>query len=311
MAQYSDISGMIPLIKPAGMTSKDISRALLRRFGQLKLGHVGTLDPEADGVLPVLVGRATKLQDYLLDLDKAYSFDLTLGKETTTLDASGETVREMAWPQIECEELRQVLSQFTGCIEQVPPLYSAVKLQGQELYKFAHRGHKADDLPLESLKRRVLIKAIVIDKLQLPVISLSVSCGKGTYIRTLAFDIAKNLGTVGYVTRLQRTHSAGLNVANCITLDQALSPQTTLESIVISIDQLAIGLPAWAPNDRVLIQRIIDGQRIIQMNLPSDILKTSPSFEILLKNSDQKSVGIVRVEPLTDGSYKLHMKRGL
>jgi tRNA pseudouridine55 synthase len=311
MAKDPDISGMIPLIKPQGMTSKDVSRILLKRFGRLKLGHVGTLDPDAEGVLPVLVGRATKLQDYLLDLDKAYSFDLTLGRETTTLDASGDTIRELPWPDIQSSDLDRILETFTGVIDQIPPLYSAVKFQGQELYKYAHRGQQAGDLPLENLKRRVVIKKITLDKLALPVISMTVACGKGTYVRTLAANIAEALGTVGYVTRLIRIKSAGLNLSDCLTIDQATSPATQLESIVVNLDKLSIGLPTWRSNDKVLLQRIIDGQRVIVSSIPDDIASANANFELLLKSSDDKSVGIVNVEPLVGGNFKLHMKRGL
>jgi tRNA pseudouridine55 synthase len=311
MVNDPEISGMIPLLKPRGMTSKDVSRVLLKRFGRLKIGHVGTLDPEADGVLPVLIGKATKLQDYLLNLDKAYSFDLTLGRATTTMDAAGATICEMPWPQIQSVELNRIIDTFIGVIEQVPPLYSAVKYQGQELYKYAHRGRQSDDLPLEDLKRRVVIKKIAVEKLDLPVIGMTVECGKGTYIRTLATDIAAALGTVGYVTRLTRIYSAGMGLDDCLTLEQATSPSTQLEVIVINLDKLSIGLPTWRSSDKVLVQRIIDGQRVIVSSLPADVANNSSNFELLLKCSDDRSIGIVNVEPLVGGTYKLHMKRGL
>ena len=311
MSTNPDISGMIPILKPRGMTSKDVSRILLRRFGRLKIGHVGTLDPDADGVLPILIGRGTKLQDYLLDLDKAYSFDLKLGESTTTLDATGETTKVMPWPHVNVGQISKVLQNFMGTIVQVPPLYSAVKYQGKELYKYAHKGQSAKDIPLEELQRRVLIKDITVDRLDLPFISMTVFCGKGTYVRTLAADIAEALGTVGHVTRLSRIKSAGMSLSDCLTIEQAVSPARSLESLVVSMDKLSIGLSTWVPSDMVLLRRITDGQRVIVTDLACNTSRTGERFEILMKNFDGASVGIVDVEPLVDGAYKLHLKRGL
>ena len=157
----------------------------------------------------------------------------------------------------------------------------------------------------------MVIKKITLDKLALPLISMTVACGKGTYVRTLAANIAEALGTVGYVTRLIRIKSAGLNLSDCLTIDQATSPATQLESIVVNLDKLSIGLPTWRSNDKVLLQRIIDGQRVIVSSIPDDIASANANFELLLKSSDDKSVGIVNVEPLVGGNFKLHMKRGL
>jgi tRNA pseudouridine55 synthase len=311
MSTNPDISGMIPILKPRGMTSKDVSRILLRRFGRLKIGHVGTLDPDADGVLPILIGRGTKLQDYLLDLDKAYSFDLKLGESTTTLDATGETTKVMPWPHVNVGQISKVLQNFMGTIVQVPPLYSAVKYQGKELYKYAHKGQSAKDIPLEELQRRVVIKDITVDRLDLPFISMTVFCGKGTYVRTLAADIAEALGTVGHVTRLSRIKSAGMSLSDCLTIEQAVSPARSLESLVVSMDKLSIGLSTWVPSDMVLLRRITDGQRVIVTGLACNTSRTGERFEILMKNFDGASVGIVDVEPLVDGAYKLHLKRGL
>jgi tRNA pseudouridine55 synthase len=308
----SDISGLIPINKPRGITSKDVSRILTRRFGKIKLGHVGTLDPDADGVLPVLVGRATKLQDYLLDLSKAYSFELTLGVATDTLDATGQVVAERPWAHVKRDDIEREIKGFLGEITQVPPLYSAIKFQGKELYKYAHAGREAEDLPLEHLRRRVYIFSLTIDYCDLPKIGMTVHCGKGTYVRTIGNDLAAALGTVGHITRLTRILSAGIELEKCVSIEQATAAQTTLESVVTPIDQLSIGLPTWSPDDMFLLQRLVDGQHVF---LPVDqcpaIAGSDGQMEILAKSSDGRSVGIINVVSLGGDKVKLHMKRGL
>jgi len=308
----SDFSGLIPINKPRGITSKDVSRALLRRFGKIKLGHVGTLDPDADGVLPVLIGRATKLQDYLLDLSKAYSFELTLGVATDTLDATGLVVAERPWAHVKREDFERVIKSFLGEITQVPPLYSAIKYQGKELYKYAYAGRDAEDLPLEQFRRRVYISSLTIDYFDLPRIGMTVYCGKGTYVRTIGNDLAAALDTVGHITRLTRILSAGFELQNCVSIEQVTADQTTLNSVVTPIDQLSIGLPTWTPDDIFLLQRLVDGQLVF---LTADqcpaVLTTDSQIDVLAKSSDGKSLGIISVTSLVGDRVKLHMKRGL
>jgi tRNA pseudouridine55 synthase len=308
----TEVSGLIPVWKPRGITSKDVSRVILKRFGKLKIGHVGTLDPDADGVLPVLIGRATKLQDYLLDLDKAYSFDLLLGSATDTLDATGKTVATAPWEHIRGETVKSVCQEFLGVIEQIPPLFSAVKYQGQELYKYARDKGNTPDIPLETLTRRVLIKSLTVDKIALPEISMTVHCGKGTYVRTLAADIAARLGTVGHVTRLTRIFSAGIDERKCVTIDQINDNNRTLESLVIPLKDLSIGLPEWTSDDMVLIRRITDGQRVILHSCAEGFpARNADHYEVLLKDGQGGCVGIVTVESQSGDQCKLHLKRGI
>ena len=308
----SELSGLIPINKPRGITSKDVSRALMRRFGKIKLGHVGTLDPDADGVLPVLIGRATKLQDYLLDLSKAYSFELTLGVATDTLDATGQVVAERPWAHVTREDVERAIKDFHGEITQVPPIYSAIKYQGKELYKYAHAGREAGNLPLDDLRRRVHVSSLAIDYFDLPKIGMTVFCGKGTYVRTIGNDLAAALGTVGHITKLTRILSAGIELQNCITIEQATADEATLQSVMTPIDQLSIGLPTWTPGDMLLLQRLVDGQHVF---LPTDqspsIVGTDGQMDILAKSTDGRSVGIINVVSLDGDRVKLHMKRGL
>lgn len=307
-----DISGLIPIFKPVGMTSKDVSRVLMKRFGKIKLGHVGTLDPDADGVLPVLIGRGTKLQDYLLNMPKAYSFEITLGYFTDTMDSSGTKLEERPWEDISRHKFDEIIKKFIGPIQQIPPAFSAVKYKGKALYKYARAGKTAEDLPLEQLQRDVVIKDITVDYFEPPRIGLTVSCSKGTYVRVLATDIAKALETAGHVTRLTRIQSAGFSTESCISLDHINDINTTLESLVIPIDLLSIGLPTWISSDMLTLQRIVDGQFVV-IDTASFRVDTGlqPQHDILAKSSDGRCVGIVEAIPIENGRIKLHMKRGL
>jgi tRNA pseudouridine55 synthase len=304
------ISGLIPIHKPRGITSKDVSRILMRQFGKIKLGHVGTLDPDADGVLPVLVGNGTKFQDYLVDLPKAYSFTLRFGAETETLDATGNIRATMPYGHITKELILRSIPKFTGPIEQVPPIYSAVKYKGKELYKYAHSGKTDDQLPLESLKRKVTIYSLSIDHLALPDVDMTVHCSKGTYVRTLAHDLAKTLDSLGHVTRLTRILSAGFQLSDCIKMEQACAAGTDLKKIVVPMEKLSIGLPTWTPDDMVLLQRLVNGQHVI---LNACELPTAEMgyCDLLAKSQCGTCVGIISVEFLENGFVKLHMKRGL
>jgi tRNA pseudouridine55 synthase len=309
--ESSEISGLIPINKPRGMTSKDVSRVLVRRFGKIKLGHVGTLDPDADGVLPILIGRATKLQDYLLDLSKAYSFEMLLGIATDSLDATGKVIGESSWDHVTKGQILKILPTFIGQIEQIPPLYSAVKFKGKELYKYAHAGKTADDVPLDDLQRTVTVSSLTMDFCELPRIGFTVHCGKGTYVRTLAADLAHQLGTVAHVTKLTRTLSAGFSLENCINIEQASDPSTVLKNIVRPIDTLEIGLREWIADDMLQLQRIVDGQHVVISGQQFSWVKEGGEHSVLAKSSSGKSVGILNVMLLPSGEIKLHMKRGI
>lgn len=306
-----EISGLIPVYKPIGMTSKDVSRALVRRYGKIKIGHVGTLDPDADGVLPILVGRGTKLQDYLLSMNKAYKFELTLGTATDSMDATGKVVAVCPWDHVTQEKIKAILPEFLGTITQIPPIFSAVKYKGKELYKYAHAGKTADDLPLKDLQRQVHISELMIDYINLPKIGFTVHCSKGTYVRTLSCDLAEALETIGHVTRLTRILSAGFDLEGCISLEHATDQNSTLESITVPMDRLSIGLPTWIPNDMVTLQRLVDGQHVVMETVNFPLRVTGSHHDVLAKSSDGKSVGIVDVMSLEGDRVKLHMKRGL
>ena len=193
------INGIINVYKEKGFTSFDVVAKMRGMFHQKKIGHTGTLDPDAEGVLPVCLGKATKVCDLLTDKDKEYKAVLLLGQETDTQDISG-AILNTCEVNVSEEEVREVILSFIGAYEQVPPMYSALKVNGQKLCDLARKG-----VTVERKARPVVIHNIEITKINLPEVEMIVSCSKGTYIRTLCDDIGKKLGCFGCMKSLLRT----------------------------------------------------------------------------------------------------------
>ncbi len=204
--------------KPAGMTSFDVVREIRRHFRIKKVGHAGTLDPFATGVLLILTGKATKQFSKIMGMEKEYVAEIEFGAETDTLDIDGTVVfKDENLPEITREELEGVLRQFEGEIEQIPPVYSAIKYKGRRLYKYARAGVQIKPEP-----RLVQIKKIRLLDFDWPVIKLNVTCSKGTYIRALARDIGKAVGTRAYLRSLVRTRVGDYRLEDSIALDDLL-----------------------------------------------------------------------------------------
>jgi tRNA pseudouridine55 synthase len=193
-------TGVLILDKTAGVTSFDAVALARRRLAIRRIGHAGTLDPDATGVLPLLLGEATKLMAYLTDQDKEYVATLRLGLTTDTGDGSGRVVAEAPVPALDREQVEQACRPFVGRIKQVPPMYSAVHHDGRRLYELAREGREVVREP-----REVVIHAIEVEDVALPHVRLRVVCGKGTYLRTLATDLGTALGCGATVERLART----------------------------------------------------------------------------------------------------------
>ncbi|MBC1377494.1 tRNA pseudouridine(55) synthase TruB [Listeria innocua] len=213
------MNGIIPLWKERGMTSHDCVFKLRKILHTKKVGHTGTLDPEVEGVLPICIGRATKLAEYVTDEGKVYVAEITLGKSTTTEDATGETVATKDLAEISAEELQAALTKLTGKITQIPPMFSAVKVNGKKLYEYARAG-----IEVERPSRQVDIYSLVrLDGIS-PLtesnhtFKLEISCGKGTYIRTLAVMIGELLGYPAHMSKLERTRSGFFKKEDCLTL---------------------------------------------------------------------------------------------
>lgn len=199
-ARGRPVSGILLLDKPLGLSSNHALQRVKRLYDARKAGHTGSLDPLADGMLPICFGDATKVSAYLLDADKYYRFRVRLGRVTTTGDAEGETVSEHPVEGIDASRIEAALAQFRGAIEQLPPMYSALKHQGKRLYELAREG-----IEVARELRPVTIHRLELGAVDLPEFELTVHCSKGTYVRTLAEDIGSVLGCGAHVAALRRT----------------------------------------------------------------------------------------------------------
>lgn len=212
------MNGIIIIDKPKNCTSHDIVRKAKRIFNQ-KVGHTGTLDPNATGVLPLLIGKGTQISKYIINHDKTYEAVLKLGEKTDTADIEGKILetKEVPKESLQNEKVKEVLKSFIGKQEQIPPIYSAIKVKGKKLYEYARKGVKVEIQP-----RQIEIYDIELINIeqQNKTIKFKVKCSKGTYIRTLCEDIAKKLDTVGYMKELNRTQVGEFEIENSITIDE-------------------------------------------------------------------------------------------
>ena len=227
-------SGIINVYKEKGFTSFDVVAKLRGILRTKKIGHTGTLDPDAEGVLPVCIGRATKVCDILTDKDKVYEAVMLLGVETDTQDTSGEILIEL--PVTVSEEcVKEAILSFVGDYAQVPPMYSALKVNGKKLYELAREGKT-----VERKARNVQIFSIEILEINLPRVRMSVHCSKGTYIRTLCHDIGQKLGCGGCMEKLLRTKVGVFELQNTLRLAEidALAKVGDVEEKIISVDEL-------------------------------------------------------------------------
>jgi tRNA pseudouridine55 synthase len=210
-----NISGVLLLDKPIGLTSNKALQEVKFHFKAAKAGHTGSLDPLATGLLPICFGEATKLSAFLLDADKHYRVRVKLGETTTTADAEGEVVEQTDPSGVSEEDVRTVLGEFLGEQQQLPPMYSAIKHQGERLYKLARQGVEVEREP-----RTIHIHALNLLGFELPEFELDVHCSKGTYVRTLAEDMGKRLGCGAHVSGLRRTGVGPYDDQSMISLEQ-------------------------------------------------------------------------------------------
>ena len=235
------INGVINIYKEAGYTSHDVVAKLRGILKQKKIGHTGTLDPQAVGVLPVCLGNATKLCDMLTDKDKTYETVVLLGKTTDTQDVFTENIlTKCDVPEYELEEIERCVAHFQGESMQIPPMYSALKVNGQKLYELARKGEVIERKP-----RKIVIYEIEIIDVKLPHIKLRVSCSKGTYIRTLCHDIGERLGCGACMEELKRTKVERFEVKESVTLQEVetLVKSDKLEEILTPVDEMFSHLP--------------------------------------------------------------------
>ncbi len=209
------MDGIANINKPPGLTSHDVVARVRRITGQKKVGHAGTLDPLATGVLPVVLGKATRLVEYLADADKAYRATVVLGATSDTYDREGTITPTLGAVMPSLREVEDALATFRGEIEQLPPMYSAIKVGGKKLYELARSGTEIKREP-----RRVTIHTLELEAYEPPTVHIFVECSKGTYIRSLAYDLGAALGTGAYMNELVRTRHGPFTIECAITLEE-------------------------------------------------------------------------------------------
>ena len=271
--------GFLNVYKPAGKTSHDVV-AILRRVTKIKqIGHTGTLDPFAEGVLPICIGKATRLIEYLKD-DKAYIGTVQLGQSTTTYDNEGDTVNKSD-KKVTQEETEKALENFRGDIEQLPPIYSAIKVNGKKLYDYARNGQEVEIKPREVNVSELKILNFDSEKRQL---ELYIACSKGTYIRSIANDLGETLGTYGHLIKLVRVQAGDFKINNSIKLEELDTKEKVEKNLIDPIDYL--DYPKYELNDNEF-EKVSHGMPIKY----NGIIDQESSIIILVKNKKLIAVG--------------------
>ena len=274
------MDGIIVINKEKGCTSHDIVYKVKKMFNT-KVGHTGTLDPNATGVLPILLGKGTKISKYLIEHDKEYEVVLQLGVKTTTADEEGEIEeKEVLKESLEQLEIERILKSFIGKIKQMPPKYSAIKVNGRKLYEYARKGQEVEIKPREVEIYNIEITNIQKEKKQ---IEFKVSCSKGTYIRTLCEDIAEKMRTVGYMKELKRTKVGDFNIEQAITLGQ-LQEKENIK--IITIEEM------FKDKEEIILE---DSKIILLLNgVKMNMEKPNGIYRIYNKQNKFIGLGIVQ-----------------
>lgn len=300
MEHQDSVDGVLIAHKEAGWTSHDVVAKIRKLLGECKVGHAGTLDPSATGVLPILVGRATRIAEYLMNWDKEYRAVLRLGETTDTQDASGQVLTKADPCQVNEEMIRMVVTQFRGAQRQLPPMYSAVKVGGQPLYKAARAGKTID-----RVERSVTVHELEVLALEGCDVTLRVVCSKGTYVRTLCADIGEALGVGGHLYALQRRRVGPLSIDEALTIDEIVShlAMDTLRKRFVSLDQLLSQLPTVIVNAEQA-QRVVHGTPVSPVGISQ--LPASPHpVPVRLKNEAGQLLAIGTHDTQRLGSIKI------
>jgi len=257
-----DIHGIILLDKRQGISSNKALQEVKRLYNANKAGHTGSLDPLATGLLPICLGEATKVSAYMLEDDKRYQTVIQLGVMTDTGDVDGAIIEQRPIPEISEQQLDMCLQSFVGEIEQVPPMYSALKLNGKKLYELARAG-----ITVERKARKITIYAIEKLEFSGELLTLDVKCSKGTYIRTLAEDIGTQLGCGATVKELRRTAAGMFSLQDALTIEQIRQIEATgsLQSLLIAVDQPLQAMPV-VNISKVEADLVLQGQQIPYVN---------------------------------------------
>lgn len=277
-----DVDGILLLDKPLGRSSNSALQKVRYLFNAKKAGHTGSLDPLATGVLPICFGQASKVTSYLLDSDKRYTCIAQLGVTTSTGDKEGDVLREINVPSFSSNEIEKVLALYRGKIEQIPPMHSALKHNGQPLYKLARQG-----IEIERKSRKITIHELELLEKTDTTLTLDISCSKGTYIRTLAQDIGDKLGVGAHLSMLRRTEVSPFDCATLYTIEQIeeLATAGQLDQILLPIDSALIHLPSITLTD-LESKRIQNGLKVSRDNIPQESM-----IKLYLENGEFIGIG--------------------
>lgn len=283
------MNGVINVLKPTGMTSHDVVYQIRKKFDIQKVGHTGTLDPNVAGVLPITVGKATKLTQILTDKDKSYRCMMTFGKQTTTSDTYGDIVNITSVDiKYSYEKIKYVFDKFIGYIVQTPSIYSAIKVNGQKLYQIARKGKTVDEIP----KRTVQIHSIDLISIIKNSVIFDITCSKGTYIRTLVEDIASELNDIAYMNFLIRTKSGQFDIQDSVAIDDIS------EDDIIKVKDIVIdGCEDIILNDNQ-IYRYINGLKMTSEYIKNFKYSSKNLYKIYDKNDNLISIASLKNEQL-------------
>lgn len=256
------MNGVLNIFKPKGMSSFDAVRVVKKVAGTGKVGHTGTLDPEATGVLPICIGRATKIIDYIMDSEKVYEVTLKLGIRTTTYDLEGEVLEERDPSHLKEEEILNSINSFKGEYSQIPPMYSALKQNGVRLYELARKG-----IEVERKGRLVNIYNLEDIKINNPYISMKVTCSKGTYIRSLCYDIGEKLGVFATMTQLNRAKTSVFSQEKSININELT--KENINDYILSMEE------ALEKYDKIVVNKkyvklLVNGVRVADGRFTKD-----------------------------------------
>ncbi|MBP3917001.1 MULTISPECIES: tRNA pseudouridine(55) synthase TruB [unclassified Clostridium] len=277
------MNGILNIFKPKGMSSFDVVRVVKKVAKTGKVGHTGTLDPEATGVLPVCIGRATKIIDYIMDSEKVYEVTFKLGIRTTTYDLEGEILEEKDTSNLRNEDILDVIREFIGEYSQVPPMYSALKQNGVRLYELARKG-----IEVEREGRLIKIYNIEDIKINNPYVSMKVTCSKGTYIRSLCYDIGEKLGVFGTMTELNRSKTSVFSQEKSININDLT--EGNIGNYIVTMEEALSKYEAITVHGKY-VKLLINGVRVADNRFTKDKIINNRLYRVYDENNNFIGLG--------------------
>ncbi|MBS6184776.1 MAG: tRNA pseudouridine(55) synthase TruB [Clostridium celatum] len=277
------MNGILNIFKPKGMSSFDVVRVVKKVAKTGKVGHTGTLDPEATGVLPVCIGRATKIIDYIMDSEKVYEVTFKLGIRTTTYDLEGEILEERDPSNLKNEDILKLVKGFIGEYSQVPPMYSALKQNGVRLYELARKG-----IEVERQGRLIKIYNIEDIKINNPYVSMKVTCSKGTYIRSLCYDIGEKLDVFATMTDLNRAKTSVFSQENSISINDLT--EENIENYIVTMEEALSKYEAITVHGKY-VKLLVNGVRVADNRFTKDDIINNTLYRVYDEDSNFIGLG--------------------